>query len=190
MRAASLRVASAEDSIISAFPYVKSARARFAPPGMLDIEIEERTKSVVVPYLGSGLLVDEEGFVVDIVKDVQLTELPVVSGLDFDYYQLGSRLEVRNIACAEAMITIVNALRQADREGDELAWEIRTIDVSDKKNILLKLKSGLVVNLGSNEDIYYCINATKEIVFRGLGHDATGLVDFSSGPKPIYIPKE
>jgi len=190
VRMAAMRIASAEEAILSAYPYVKSVRARFLPPGAVEIEIEERSKSVVVPYLGSGLLVDEEGYVVDVVKDVASTELPVVSGLEFDRYQLGRRLEVSDSACAEAMIAIVGALRQSDREGGELAWEIQTIDVSDRKNILLKLKSGLVVNLGSNDDMYYCISATKEIVFRGLEHGAKGLVDFSRGPRPIYVPPE
>ena len=189
-RIAALRIANVEDAILEAFPYIKSARARFAPPRDVDIEVEERSKSVVVPYLGSGLLVDEEGFVVDVVKDVQSTELPVVSGLDFDQYRLGKRLDVHNTDGAEAMIAIVGALRQSDRDGEELSWEIQTIDVSDRKNVLIRLKSGLVVNLGSNEDIYYCISATKEIVFRGLARGAKGLVDFSRGPRPIYIPPE
>jgi cell division septal protein FtsQ len=188
-KALAFRSASAERGIADACPYVKAVRVQYELPRLIRISVEERNKSVVAPYFGSGLLIDEEGDVVDIVKNVGDTDLPVVEGLRIETYELGEKIGVKSEACMDAVLALVSALRQADRgSGDVLAWEIRLIDVSDLKNIRLAMKSGLAANFGDGEDIYYRVSALKEIVFNGLEPGASGLVDFSGGARPVYSP--
>jgi hypothetical protein len=127
---------------------------------------------------------------VDIVKNVGDTDLPVVNGVSLESYELGEKLPVKDEAGIDAVLALVSALRQADRDsGDVLAWEIKSIDVSDLKNIMVFLKSGLAANMGDGEDIYYRVSALKEIVFGGLEPGAAGLVDFSGGARRVYTPR-
>jgi hypothetical protein len=189
LKSLAFRSASAERGIAQACPYVKAVRVQYELPRLIRISVEERSKSVVAPYFDSGLLIDEEGYVVDIVKNVGDSGLPVVNGLSLEKYELGKKLPVKDEAGIDAVLALVSALRQADRDsGDVLAWEIKSIDVSDLKNIRLFLKSGLAANLGDGDDIYYRVSALKEIVFSGLEPGAAGLVDFSGGARPVYTP--
>ena len=184
-----LRCGDAERRIAEACPYVKSVHVRYTLPDKIEIKLEERSKSVVVPYIESGLLIDEEGFVVDIIKSHRQTDLPVIKGFVFDKYELGKKLAVRDEKSLELVLTIINALRQADRDTiEKLSYEIESIDISDINSIKLPLKSGIMVNIGNGDDIYYRISATKEIIFSGLEPGAKGIVDFTNNAKPIFIP--
>jgi cell division septal protein FtsQ len=188
-KALTLRASAAERGIAESCPYVKSVTVKYELPNRIAISVEERNKSVVAPYFDSGLLIDEEGYVVDIVKNAGDSGLPVVKGFSFDRYELGKKLAVENEAAEDIVLAVINALRQADREGGNmLAWEVKSIDVTDMKNVRLFLKSGLIANLGDGDDIYYRVSTLKEIVFNGLEPGAGGLVDFSNGARPIYAP--
>jgi cell division septal protein FtsQ len=185
----SLRCADAEQAIASAFPYVKTVHARYSLPRTIVIEVEERSKSFIAPYFGSGLLIDGEGVVVDIIRDYGQSELPVAAGLSIKHYEIGKTLTQEDEAGIEAVIFIVNALRQADRDSDEvLAWNIEVIDVGDRDNMLLVLNNGITVNLGDGTELYYRVNAAKEIMAHGIGEGEEGAIVFSNGARPVFVP--
>ena len=184
----SMRCDGAEQAIKAACPYVKSVAVRYAPPRTIGIEVEERLKSFVVPYFGSGLLIDGEGVVVDIIKDYRQSDMPVALGLDIKRYEIGEALDPGG-GGLEAAISVVNALRQADRDGGgALAWEIETIDVGDPYNLSLSTGRGITVNLGDGTDLYYRVSAAKEILANGIKDGESGVVVFSNGARPVFIP--
>jgi hypothetical protein len=186
----SLRCGDAEKSIVEACPYVKKVNAKYSLPGRIIIEIEERSKSVVVPYQDLGLLVDEEGFVVDIIKNYQDSGLPIVRGIAFDSYSLGNKLAVENDRCLDTVITLISALRQADRDSaDKLSYVVSSIDISDLKNIKFFIGDVFVVNLGDGSEIYYRVSTLKEIYYTGLTNGERGLIDFSLSAKAVFIPE-
>ena len=190
LKALSLRSSSAERNISSSCPYIKNVEVQYHLPDKISIRVEERSKSVVVPYFESGILIDEEGYVVDIIKNFKQTELPVVTGFSFEKYDLGKKLAVKDEDSIELVLTIINALRQADRDSaQKLTYEIKSIDVTDVKSVKLLLKSGLAVNIGDGTDIYYRVSAAKEILFNGLEEGVKGIIDFSNNAKPVFIPE-
>ena len=190
LKALSLRCSSAEYNIVSTSPYIKSVEVQYHLPDKITIHVEERSKSVVVPYFESGILIDEEGYVVDIIKNFKQTELPVVTGFSFEKYDLGKKLVVKDEDSIELVLTIINALRQADRNSTrKLAYEIQSIDVTDINSVKIHLKSGLTVKVGDGTDIFYCVSATKEIVFNNLEEGVKGIIDFSNNAKPVFIPE-
>jgi len=185
----SFRCDAAEDSVISACPYIKSINIRYILPAAIQIEVEERNKSVVIPYFGTGLLIDGEGVVVDIVRNYSQTGLPVASGLSVSRYEIGKAIAVRDELKIDAILSVVNALRQADRDSDEaLAWRISEIDVSDMKNILLKINNGIDINLGDGTELYYRVSAVKEILVHGIDEGEEGVIVFSNGARPVFVP--
>ncbi|MCL2163138.1 MAG: FtsQ-type POTRA domain-containing protein [Oscillospiraceae bacterium] len=188
----SLRCTEAEESIVESSPYVKKVYAKYKLPDRIVIEIEERSRSVIIPYQDLGLLVDEEGYVIDIIRDYQDFGLPVVKGVEFDGYSLGKRLVVKNEQHLDMVITLVSALRQSDRDSDGegfLTYVVSLMDISDLKNIKLFIGNEFVVNLGDGKDIHYRISALKEIYFRGLSEGEKGLIDFTVGDRPVFIPE-
>ena len=186
---ASLRCAQAEREVASACPYIKAAHVRYMPPHTIIIDVEERSKSVVVPYFESGLIIDEEGVVVDIVKDYRLAELPVAYGLPVSGYEMGELLAAGDKAGVGTVLELINAIRQVDRDSDEVfAWKIDSIDISDPRNVKLALNNGISVNLGDGSDLYYRLSMTKEIVAHGIGEGEPGEISFSNGARPVFAP--
>ena len=189
MKILSFRCSSAEKAVASACPYVKSIQVKYVLPDIVRIEIEERSKSVVIPYFESGLLIDGEGVVVDIVRNYRESELPVVLGLPVANYEIGVSIPAGESAGVETLLSIVNALRQVDRDSSEaLSWEIATIDIRDQKNIMLGINGGIDVNLGDGTDVYYRVSAVKEILSHGIKTGEKGVIIFSNGARPVFVP--
>ena len=186
----SLRCSGAELEVTAACPYVKTIQARYIPPHTVRIDIEERSKSVIIPFYESGLLIDGEGVVVDIVKDYGLSGLPVALGLGVTRYSVGKKLEADDDLGVETVLAVINALKQADRDGGDeaLAWIVTSIDVSDPRSIILGLNNGIKVNLGDGTDLYYRVNATKEIITHGIDGGEKGVISFINGARPVFAP--
>ena len=185
----SLRCANAEQAVAAACPYVKSVQARYAPPRAISIEIEERGKSVIVPYFGSGLLIDGEGVVVDIVGNYRESELPVALGISIKRYEVGKTLSVEDESSVGSLLLIVNAIRQADRDGGgNLSWKVDSINVSDPRNLTLGINNGISVNLGDGTELYYRVSAAKEIMAHGVNEGEKGVIMFTNGARPVFIP--
>ena len=186
-----LKCGDAERNIVETCPYVKNVKTKYKLPDKIVIEVEERSKSVIIPYQDLGLLVDEEGFVIDVIKNYQDSGLPVIKGVSFDKYSLGQRLAVDNEQYLEMVIALISALRQSDRESeDKLTYVIDFIDISDLKSIKLFIGDEFVVYLGDGTEMYYRISALNEMYFKSSIKGERGIIDFTAGgPRPIFIPE-
>lgn len=185
----SFRCGTAEKAVSSSCPYIKTIQIRYVLPDIIRIEIEERNKSVVVPYFESGLLIDGEGVVVDIIKNYRQSELPVVTGLTVISCETGKKIVTANVSKLETVLSVVSAIRQVDRDSDDtLVWRIDTIGVSDPDNITLGIRDGLNVYLGDGTDLYYRVSFTKEIISNGIYGDEKGDIVFTNGARPVFIP--
>ena len=65
-----------------------------ALPDEVIIVLEERVPAAAVPYLSSYLIIDCNGFILDIVKQSQGVSLPVLEGIHVSCLSKGSFLEV------------------------------------------------------------------------------------------------
>ena len=185
----SLRCAAAEQSVLAACPYVKTVQARYVAPKSVHIEVEERVKSVVVPYHNSALLIDDEGVVVDIARDCGEPGLPVVNGLPVSQYNVGKQLRSEDGAKVNALLMVISALKQADRDSEEaLSPSVTGIDLADPKNIALILGERLRINLGDGAELYYKVSVAKEIISNGISGDESGTINFYDGARPVFMP--
>jgi len=184
-----LRYGGAERGIAAACPYVKDVAARYEPPWTVRIEVEERTTSIVAPLMDSGLLVDEEGYVVDIIKDYRQSDLPVVLGVELARYALGEKLAVQDAPRFEAALGVIAAVRQQDQGSErDMGADVASIDVTDMQDVRLALKSGLVLKLGDLSDVHYQLTFAREIVYGSLAAGSKGVLDLSTGSRPVYMP--
>jgi len=185
----SFRCGDAEQAVAAACPYVKSINIRYVMPAAIRVEIVERSKSVILPYFGIGLLIDGEGVAVDIVRDFNQYDLPVATGVSITHYEIGKAISVSDDRRIETVLLVVSALRQVDRDSDDtLSWQITSIDVSDLRNIYLYMNNGINVNLGDGTELYYRVSAVKEILTHGISEGETGEIIFSNGARPVFVP--
>jgi len=187
LKALSFRCDAAETAVMSAYPYIKSVQITYIMPDKIRVDVEERIKSVIVPYFGSGLLIDGEGYVVDIVRSYRQSGLPVAEGMAVSRYEIGKMLPVDDDLKLDRLLSVVNALRQADRDSDEtLAWMIETIDVGDMRNTVLVTNRGVDVSLGDGTELYYRISVVKEILAYGVEADERGSIIFTNNARPVF----
>jgi len=187
----SLRYGTAEKRILSSCPYIKDAEVRYAIPRKVYINIVERNPIGVIPYLGTSLLIDEEGYVLDTVKEPGKDKLITIKGFEFENYELGKKLVLENEYSLENAVDVMKAMEDSDKNDRfKILGLVEGVDVSDGENIRLFVDSRLVVNLGDLQDISYRIGVVKEILQKNLKKKERGLLDFTTGENPIFTPEK
>lgn len=180
-----------EEKIKRNCPYVKEAKVKLLLPSKVLVEIKERSPIGVIPYLGTSLLMDKEGYIIDTLENGEECSLPIIKGIEFEHYELGQKLDVKNPGSKKKALEVINIVKKSDMNSQfKIYKQIESIDVSDINKVCLFIDSRLVVNLGNLEDLRYRINALKHIYLKNLKKDDKGLIDFTIGDNPIFIPEK
>ena len=181
------RFGKAEENILGSFPYIRRAVAKFKIPSKVHINIEERKPLGLIPYLGANLLMDSEGYIMDTVEAID--GLPLIKGLKFESYKLGQALGTDNPKSIEAVVKIIREINSLDKQDDFKLMELlKTIDVADNKSIYLLIDDRIIVNIGDTEDLNYRLTFLKQILLKKSKKDDRGVLDFTTGSKPILKP--
>lgn len=184
-----LRYGNAEQSVLKYYPYVKDVKVRYIIPGKVRIEITERDPIAVVPYLGTSLIIDNEGYVLGTVKSTEKHNLPVVKGLRFEDFELGQALKVDNRESLDQVINVMKAVNSSDKEDRfKIKNLIKFIDASDKNRVCLFIDSRIVVNLGDLKDLDYRIRVLKQLFLKNFKKEDKGFLDFTTGENPVFMP--
>lgn len=185
-----LRDGRTEKYILNNYPYVKEVKVQFILPNKILISLSEREPVCLVPFMGTYLLMDREGVIVDNEVPLEKAVLPVVKGFEFQRYELGKKLQLLDPEKQEVLSALFEAIDTSDRENSfELAGRISHVDVSDLSKIRLLLDSRILVNLGDRKDLNYKVNFSKRIYQMNLKKDDKGVLDFTKGKNPSFIPE-
>ncbi|HHW49676.1 MAG TPA: FtsQ-type POTRA domain-containing protein [Clostridiaceae bacterium] len=181
----------AETDILKNCTYVKSAKVKYKMPDKILITIEERNPMCIIPHLGSYLIMDEEGYIIDIVEDEREVGLPVIKGLKIESYKMGQALELENPDSIEKIYDLITAIKKSDENSlYKLEDTVDYIDISDPKKVCLFVDSRIIANLGDLRDLNYRIGVLKYILQNSIKEEDRGILDFTSGDKPIFRPEE
>jgi cell division protein FtsQ len=184
-----LRYGKCEQNILENCPYIKEVKVKYEIPNSVKINFTEREPAGSVPYLGSNLIVDNEGYVLDIVKDISSYNLLTIKGLRFNNYELGQKLSTENPESLNAVINVLDVIKTSDKKDRfKLLEMIISIDVGDLKKINMLIDFRIVLNLGDTDELEYKIAATKQILLKNVKKEDKGLLDFTIGENPTFIP--
>lgn len=186
-----LRFGFAEKAVMERCPYIKSVKVRFVIPSTVSIEVKEREAAAVLSLTGTSILIDREGYLLEIIPDLEKPDLekpdlPVIQGIKIEAFTLGKKINEQE----EALLTAFNVfdtIKEMDsRNTDKLLPSVDYIDVGDIYNISLSLQSRVLVNLGEPEDLNYKINAVQTIFTKNIKKNERGKLDFSSDGNPVF----
>lgn len=190
-----LRCALAEDNIIANRAYIKAVKVKYALPGTFDIEVTERQPIGVIPYMGTNLVVDDEAYVLDTSAKATGEALPVIKGINFAGYETGHALKLDAPLEFEAVNKMLNILKASEESGNiKFSSPVNYIDVSDLSKVCVLVDSRITVNFGdvynlTYEELLYRISFFKQIFAKNLKKQDKGLVDFTMGENPKFIPQ-
>ncbi len=177
-----------EKRITDSYPYVKKASVRLIIPGKVSIKITERIPAYLVPYAGTTLIIDEEGFVTEMIDDTRKLKLPVLGGLSFDSYKPGQKLKLKNEEAFQECNNLIKAIKDSDSSGTVKLYSIiNSIDATDTGNLKFLLDSRIKVNFGDLQDLSYRITFLKEIYQKQIKKNEKGILDFTE-KNPRFTP--
>lgn len=183
----SLRYAAAEQNIINKMPYIKDAVVKYIVPDTIRISLLEREPFCFIQYFGTYILADREGFVID---SVQAPEgLPVIRGMEVNGLELGHALLTDDFTKFERVVQIIDAMEKSDEESvTGLLNAVDYFEISGKE-LHFMLDGRIIVKIDDGNEAVYTIELLREIIIKKIQGNEKGILDFTEGKNPIFIPE-
>ena len=164
---------------IESLPYIKSAKLYRSFPSTIIIKYEEREPYAIVKYLESFAVIDKFSYVLEIKKENDLPNLPIIYGLDSEDCIVGKKLEgTTNLKYENCVYLLETALKK------NFNYSISEINYDDSSNVKLYIKDKDLdvlygeINIGDIEDkLTYLSSAIEKL--HELG-DKKGTINISS----------
>lgn len=207
-----LRFGAAEKAIMGRCPYIKDVKVRFAIPSTVVISVTERKAFFRVPSDGTSilwssgkvesdqkkamlnatefLLIDKEGYVLEVQEASTKSIYPVLEGLEAGGYKLGEKLDIKNKRALTDAIRMLEAVAENDSSDKaDLLGLIDLVNASDPTNIIFSIDSRITVKIGDMGNINYRLSATKTLYNNNIKKSEKGILDFS-GKEPVFSPDD
>lgn len=97
---------------ILTLPYISDTKIKLRFPDTIKIEYTERTPYAFIKYLDSYYIVDKYGYLLEVLKDKEENELPIVYGIDVAEYELGQKLEDTSGTKFKNVVTLLETAKQ------------------------------------------------------------------------------
>lgn len=183
-----LRLLDSEERI-NQLPYVKASTVKLIFPDKVSIKITEREPAAYLVYFDNYLIVDDQGFVLEVQNEKPKGILKEIRGIDFDKYSIGGQLEASDISLIRTGVTIINTIKTSDEVTslklfDVLDW----VDMVDRNSAMMSLDKRVIVRFDPQDKLQYTIDFTKEVFFKKISSTETGRLEFSGNQNPGFIP--
>lgn len=140
--------------------YVESVKIKRNLPSTILIEIEERVPTYMITFANAYAYINNQGYFVEISKEK--LELPIITGYATkeEDIQLGERLCTEDLQKLDDILQIMKAA-----ESNEIANIVTKINISDKQDYVLELKSEKkTVHVGDTSNLSTKMLYIKEII--------------------------
>lgn len=165
-------------------PYVKLIKIERKIPNRILINIVERKPGFKLPYVGSFVILDEEGVVVEVLPiGGREVEVPVVEGLKFSDFKVGEKLNIENKTAFDTLMKVVVEIRPSG-----LLQGMEKIDITDVNNVILSFGDGNKILLGEPVDVAYKLSFAKSILQDIKQKNRKGIIDLSHKGDPVFKP--
>ncbi len=184
------RYSKEEEHLKNIFPYIKDIRITYQVPDTISYVIEERNAIFYTAYLGTYLVLDHEGTVLEVSESAPDKDLILLSGISFTTFKTGKKLDLENTNKLDTAAVTFNAIKKADDKGtyiEEFLPLVEEISFADKKNIHMMLKNKIMAIIPADDNITYNINSLLDIYFKSLQVKGNGVLDFT-GTNPVFTP--
>lgn len=174
---------------IRTLSYVKTCIVKLHLPGTVSIDITEREPAAYLVYFDNYLIVDEQGYVLEVRNKKPGAPLKEIRGIDFTKYTLGGQLEATDVTLIRTGVTIINTIQTSDQYTELKLFDVLDwVDMVDKNTAMMSLDKRVIVRFDPQNELQYTIDFTKEIFFKKIGTHETGRLEFTAGQNPGFIP--
>ncbi|AHM56347.1 putative polypeptide-transport-associated domain protein FtsQ-type [Peptoclostridium acidaminophilum DSM 3953] len=163
-------------------PYVKNASVKREFPDKLSVDIMERMELFCIPYMGSYVIIDEEGNVLRVENDINNLDRPILSGIEMENFKIGNKIKLGKKDVMPKLLELLNAC-----SGSNILENISEIGIDKKGGIRLYTMTGVVVLLGDVQKLDYKIPLLKAILIDLYKKNINyGAIDMRYNGYPVY----
>ena len=142
---------------IEKHPYIKNAELSRKGLTTINIVVREREEYAIIPYMGSYVYLDNEMVVLDVSDGTLGSTLCLVTGIEFNYFEIGKAIQAQNKASLKTAYEILEAAREA-----EILEMISEINVDEAGQIKVVTFNGIEALFGQMGNPAYSVLALKE----------------------------
>jgi cell division protein FtsQ len=128
---------------LSKDPHIKPVSVDVAYPDRVTITIKERTPAGYIEKSGALIVIDEEGWVLDVLTRPSGDERPMIAGLQADAFEVGQALTSGDMFRVDVMTRVLQAASAAGIAPAK-------VDVTLAADIVMMTADGLAVELGDD----------------------------------------
>ena len=152
-------------------------------PDTVILKIHERTKDAMIRSGGQILVMDSDGYVIEVHSALPENSGIFVNGLESGSYRIGMR-----ITAPEEQLAAMKAVTEAIRSQNAESY-VSELNLDDLRNLWILSRSGIRVELGDLNNMENKINwlcsSVADLDRQGV---STGVLDVSGGDKAVYKP--
>lgn len=166
------------ESRVENLPWVDTAVIHYVYPGTVEIAITERSAIAWIRHMGNYLLVDGEGYVIEVKSELS-EPYPEIRGVKLDKFSLGRKIETEEPEKIEGLVQLLKSLEQVDinpyhKLGEVLDW----VDFLQEKELYLSLDGRITAKIKLNNELTYRLSYLKELYYNYIKPEERGLIDF------------
>lgn len=171
-------------------PYIKNVQVERNYPNGIIINIEERKEYTVLYCVGSYILLDSEGVILDITqqKNEKMQDLSQINAMDVNQAYIGEKIILSESEDIDKLLEFLNLSKVIGLYG-----EISIVEINEDFSINFLLKSGTKVAFGVLDNVKYKLSYIIEI-YDEITHemDLTNeqiskcLIDLTRGEDAIF----
>ncbi len=165
---------------ISDNPVVKPISVTIEWPDTVVITIEERKPTAYVEKEDALIIIDDDGYVLEVLLQTAEYDAPQAMGLQISRFQIGERLGAEDTFRLDVLSRVL-------KETEDSQLDIVGIDVTQTAAIKLELADGLTIELGDDTQIPHKLQLVRASI-ADLGEivDSGGVLDVASGVEAYY----
>jgi len=127
-------------------PRIKPVSIEVQYPDRVVITIKERQAAAYIEKSGALIVIDDEGWVLDVKNKPSGDERPLIVGLQADAFEVGQELSSGDMFRVDVMTRVLKA-------AEEAGISLDSVDVTLAADITMTMTNGLVVELGDDTQL-------------------------------------
>jgi cell division protein FtsQ len=165
--------------------YIKDVNIKIKFPNKMIIDLVERVDMCAIPYMGSYVLINEEGIVLKVEEDINNIDNPLLTGIKFKNLKVGEKIKLDDNDFLVKILDLLNSCNNAN-----ILSNISEINIDKNKNIKLYTVQGVEVLLGKGENLdYKMLELNKILIDLYTRNISKGIVDMRYNAYPVYRPE-
>ena len=169
---------------ISEDPNIQVESVTYIFPARVRIIVSERKAVAGIVGLDNNVIIDKNGYVLDMSGGTDLSGLIQVTGVSMTGFQLGQRLGESNDFATATLVQLISVLEQYSLTGS-----IKSIDLTTPLAITMIASNGLKIHVGQTTDLDTKMSVLARLLPEFVSKNVTtGVLYLSAKGGTVYSP--